>query len=114
MQPRADLSDEDASKLGMKNEDDEVEKFVMANTQELGKDKWLCPLSGKKFKGPDFVRKHIQNKHGEKIEEVKKEVRKNYLFLPPAKHTGLHNGASYLSQGFVMFFHVSCEGLPGQ
>ena len=37
MQPRADLSDEDASKLGMKNEDDEVEKFVMANTQELGK-----------------------------------------------------------------------------
>ena len=95
----------------MKNEDDEVEKFVMANTQgsnsigqlmpcfitmipiflvasfkpkyfptelthlqELGKDKWLCPLSGKKFKGPDFVRKHIFNKHGEKIEEVKKEV----------------------------------------
>ena len=39
-----------------------------------GKDKWLCPLSGKKFKGPDFVRKHIANKHGEKIEEVKKEV----------------------------------------
>lgn len=46
----------------------------MANTQELGKDKWLCPLSGKKFKGPEFVRKHIFNKHGEKVEEVKKEV----------------------------------------
>ena len=28
----------------------------------------------KKFKGPDFVRKHIFNKHQEKIEEVKKEV----------------------------------------
>lgn len=52
----------------------EVEKFVIANTQELAKDKWLCPLSGKKFKGPDFVRKHIFNKHAEKIEEVKKEV----------------------------------------
>lgn len=52
----------------------EVEKFVQANTQELAKDKWLCPLSGKKFKGPEFVRKHIFNKHGEKIEEVKKEV----------------------------------------
>ena len=26
----------------------------------------------------------------------------------------VHSGASYLSQGFVMFFHVSCEGLPGQ
>ena len=34
----------------------------------------MCPLSGKKFKGPDFVRKHIENKHTEKIEEVKKEV----------------------------------------
>lgn len=52
----------------------EVEKFVTSNTQELAKDKWLCPLSGKKFKGPDYVKKHIFNKHGEKIEEVKKEV----------------------------------------
>ena len=53
----------------------EVEKFVTANTQELAKDKWLCPMSGKKFKGPEFVRKHIFNKHGEKVEEVKMEVR---------------------------------------
>jgi hypothetical protein len=52
----------------------EVEKFIQANTQELAKDKWLCPLSGKKFKGPEFVRKHIFNKHSEKVEEVKKEV----------------------------------------
>ena len=51
-----------------------MEKFIQANTQELAKDKWLCPLSGKKFKGPEFVRKHIFNKHGEKIDEVKKEV----------------------------------------
>ena len=84
LQPRADLTDEEASKLGMKNEEDEVEKFVRANTQELGKDKWLCPLSGKKFKGPDFVRKHIFNKHNEKVEEVKKEVQyyNNYLRDP--------------------------------
>ena len=26
----------------------------------------------------------------------------------------IQSGASYLSQGFVMIFHVSCEGLPGQ
>ena len=26
----------------------------------------------------------------------------------------LQSGASYPSQDFVMFFHVSCEGLPGQ
>merc|ERR1719322_558259 len=84
VQPRGDLTEEEAGKLGMKNEDDEVEKFVQANTQELGKDKWLCPLSGKKFKGPDFVRKHIFNKHGEKVEEVKKEVKyyNNYLRDP--------------------------------
>lgn len=52
-----------------------MEKFIQANTQELAKDKWLCPLSGKKFKGPEFVRKHIFNKHAEKVDEVKKEVR---------------------------------------
>merc|ERR1712156_669150 len=74
---RGDLTEDEASKYGLKNETDEVEKFVSANTQELGKDKWLCPLSGKKFKGPDFVRKHILQKHTEKVDEVKKEV--NYF-----------------------------------
>ena len=28
LQPRADLTDDEAGKLGMKNEEDEVEKFV--------------------------------------------------------------------------------------
>lgn len=71
----AELTDEELQLLGAKDTESEVEKFVGANTQELAKDKWLCPLSGKKFKGPEFVRKHIFNKHGEKVEEVKKEVR---------------------------------------
>lgn len=44
------LSEEEALKMGRKDPEQEVEKFVSANTQELGKDKWLCPLSGKKFK----------------------------------------------------------------
>ncbi|PIK34472.1 Serrate RNA effector molecule-like protein [Apostichopus japonicus] len=59
----------------------DMEKFITANTQELAKDKWLCPLSGKKFKGPEFVRKHIFNKHSEKIDAVRKEVEyfNNYL-----------------------------------
>ena len=30
------------------------------------------------------------------------------------KRVRVQSGASYLWQGFVMFFHVSCEGLPGQ
>ncbi|XP_055871422.1 serrate RNA effector molecule homolog A-like isoform X4 [Biomphalaria glabrata] len=78
------ITDTEATQLGKKNPDVEVEKFVQSNTQELSKDKWLCPLSGKKFKGPDFVRKHIFNKHQEKIEEVKQEVKffNNYLLDP--------------------------------
>ncbi|XP_044731572.1 serrate RNA effector molecule homolog [Chrysoperla carnea] len=70
--------------LALKDEQAELDKFVLANTRELAKDKWLCPLSGKKFKGPDFVRKHIFNKHAEKVEEVKKEVQffNNYLKDP--------------------------------
>jgi len=65
----------------------EVEKFITANTQELAKDKWLCPLSGKKFKGAEFVRKHILSKHMEKVEEVKQEVKCFKLMLYTASHT---------------------------
>ncbi|KAM7374192.1 hypothetical protein PAMP_006866 [Pampus punctatissimus] len=83
------LSEEEAAKMGRKDPEEEVEKFVSANTQELGKDKWLCPLSGKKFKGPEFVRKHILNKHGDKIEEVKKEVVFFNNFLMDAKRPSL-------------------------
>ncbi|XP_077596076.1 serrate RNA effector molecule homolog isoform X3 [Stigmatopora nigra] len=83
------LSEDEAAKMGRKDPADEVEKFISANTQELGKDKWLCPLSGKKFKGPEFVRKHILNKHGEKIEEVKKEVTFFNNFLMDAKRPSL-------------------------
>ncbi|XP_048853737.1 serrate RNA effector molecule homolog isoform X2 [Brienomyrus brachyistius] len=86
---RETLSEEEAAKMGRKDPEQEVEKFVSANTQELGKDKWLCPLSGKKFKGPEFVRKHILNKHGDKIEEVKKEVVFFNNFLMDAKRPSL-------------------------
>ncbi|CAL8400083.1 unnamed protein product [Boreogadus saida] len=64
-------------------------RLCRANTQELGMDKWLCPLSGKKFKGPEFVRKHILDKHGDKIEEVKKEVTFFNNFLMDAKRPSL-------------------------
>nr|CAG4638378.1 EOG090X04A7 [Cyclestheria hislopi] len=94
LEPIKRLSDEEASKLGLKDAKSEVEKFVTANTQELAKDKWLCPLSGKKFKGPDFVRKHIFNKHGEKIDEVGKDVEyfNNYLRDPKRPQLPEHPG----------------------
>lgn len=41
------------------------------------------------FKGPEFVRKHILNKHGDKIEEVKKEVTFFNNFLMDAKRPAM-------------------------
>nr|CAG4646176.1 EOG090X04A7 [Macrothrix elegans] len=94
LEPIKRLSDEEAAKLGLKESKAEVEKFVAANTQELAKDKWLCPLSGKKFKGPDFVRKHIFNKHAEKVDEVRKDVEyfNNYLRDPKRPQLPEHPG----------------------
>lgn len=88
------IEEEELKKLGTKDTEAEVEKFVQANTQELAKDKWLCPLSGKKFKGPDFIRKHIFNKHGEKVDEVKREVEffNNYLRDPKRPQLPEHPG----------------------
>eukprot|EP00794_Sanderia_malayensis_P011788 gene11788-13008_t len=59
----------------------EVDNFIKSNTQELATDKWLCPLSGKKFRAKEFVRKHIFNKHADKLEDVKLEAEffNNYL-----------------------------------
>ncbi|KAM4565407.1 serrate RNA effector molecule homolog [Fundulus diaphanus] len=87
--PSETLSEEEAVRLGKKNPEQEVEKFLAANTQELSKDKWLCPLSGKKFKAPEFVRKHILNKHGEKVTAVRQEVEFFNNFLLDAKRPAL-------------------------
>ncbi|KAL5285783.1 SRRT family protein [Megaselia abdita] len=89
-----EIQEEELKNLGCKNADSEVDKFIQANTQELAKDKWLCPLSGKKFKGPEFIKKHILNKHGEKIDEVRKEVEyyNNYLKDPKRPQLPEHPG----------------------
>jgi hypothetical protein len=62
------LSEEELVKLGKKDPDKAVDQFIEANTVELGKDKWLCPLSGKKFKGPEFIQKHLTSKHQERLD----------------------------------------------
>uniref|UniRef100_A0A667ZEN7 Serrate, RNA effector molecule n=1 Tax=Myripristis murdjan TaxID=586833 RepID=A0A667ZEN7_9TELE len=89
LSPSETLTEEEAARLGRKDAEQEVEKFLTANTQELGKDKWLCPLSGKKFKAPEFVRKHILNKHGEKVTAVRQEVDFFNNFLLDAKRPAL-------------------------
>lgn len=88
------VDEEELKNLGCKDAEVEVQKFIQANTQELEKDKWLCPLSGKKFKGPDFVRKHIMNKHVDKVKEVRKEVEffNNYLKDPKRPQLPEHPG----------------------
>ena len=63
-----------AKRLGLKDTKEEMEAFIALNCKKIEKNIWLCPLSGKKFKGPDYVRKHIETKHVEKLEELKKEV----------------------------------------
>ncbi|KAL7306441.1 hypothetical protein TKK_0001857 [Trichogramma kaykai] len=92
--PVATVPAAEYDKLGAKNPDREVEKFIEANTQEISKEKWLCPLSGKKFKGPDYIRKHIFNKHAEKVSEVKAEAEyfNNYLKDPKRPQLPEHPG----------------------
>ena len=60
--------------LGQKAQEEEVKKFIEVNTQQLAPEKYLCPLSGKKFKGPEFVKKHIMTKHIDKVEAVRKGI----------------------------------------
>ncbi|XP_033123348.1 serrate RNA effector molecule homolog isoform X2 [Anneissia japonica] len=114
LQTKSAVDETEWTKLGKKQSESEVEKFVQANTQELSKDKWLCPLSGKKFKGPEFVRKHIFNKHSEKIDEVRKDVEyfNNYLKDPkrpqPPEPTVAAKPAQSANQGGAS--HGSAQG----
>ncbi|XP_041936728.1 serrate RNA effector molecule homolog isoform X2 [Alosa sapidissima] len=82
--PRETLSEDEVGKLGRKHPAQEVDKFVRANTRELDREKWLCVLCEKKFKGPEFVSKHLLSRHGEQVEEVRKEAAffNNFLMDP--------------------------------
>uniref|UniRef100_A0A1I7XTJ3 ARS2 domain-containing protein n=1 Tax=Heterorhabditis bacteriophora TaxID=37862 RepID=A0A1I7XTJ3_HETBA len=82
---RDSISEEEMERLGKKDGEKEVETFIQQNTVELAKDKWLCPLSGKKFKGPEFIRKHLMSKHDEKLSEVKHEATFYNNYLADAK-----------------------------
>ncbi|XP_011184461.2 serrate RNA effector molecule homolog [Zeugodacus cucurbitae] len=108
------IDDEELKNLGSKDAEAEVEKFIQANTQELAIDKWLCPLSGKKFKGPEFIRKHIFNKHTEKVEEVRKEVEffNNYLRDPKRPQLPEHASSSKRTTSESGGFGYRASGYP--
>uniref|UniRef100_A0A4W6FVP3 Serrate, RNA effector molecule n=1 Tax=Lates calcarifer TaxID=8187 RepID=A0A4W6FVP3_LATCA len=112
LSPSETLSEEEAARLGKKDPEQEVEKFLSANTQELSKDKWLCPLSGKKFKAPEFVRKHILNKHAEKVAAVRQEVEFFNNFLLDAKRPALPESKPLLPPAQAA--PPGVPGFPGQ
>nr|CDS23688.1 serrate RNA effector molecule [Echinococcus granulosus] len=74
-----DLTDEEIEALGARDPEAAAEAFIEANIQKRTSKKkpckvvWVCPLSDKKFREPVFVRKHILNKHMEKVEAAKKD-----------------------------------------
>uniref|UniRef100_A0A5K3ES13 Serrate RNA effector molecule homolog n=1 Tax=Mesocestoides corti TaxID=53468 RepID=A0A5K3ES13_MESCO len=74
-----DLTDEEIAALGARDPEKAAEDFIEANIQKRTSKKkpykvvWVCPLSDKKFREPVFVRKHILNKHLEKVEAAKKD-----------------------------------------
>ena len=78
------LSEEEVAELGEKTLEEELEVFFKASVEELSKDKWLCKLSGKKFRSFEFVKKHIVNKFPGKVKQVRMEVEylKNFLADP--------------------------------
>jgi len=82
------LVDSEVQKLGKKDVKNEIDNFIESNALELAKDKWLCPLSGKKFRAKEFVVKHIHNKHSDKLKAVRLEVEffNNYLADPKRPH----------------------------
>jgi len=81
MEKVTSLSDLEVTALGIRDEDQEVERFIKANIEELKPGRFLCPLSGKKFKGEEYVRKHIESKFVGRLEEVRNVVKSfnNYL-----------------------------------
>uniref|UniRef100_A0A183BYF2 ARS2 domain-containing protein n=1 Tax=Globodera pallida TaxID=36090 RepID=A0A183BYF2_GLOPA len=82
------LAERELQKLGKKDAEKAVEEFVNVNTQQLGAEKWLCPLSGKKFKGPEFVHKHITTKYKEEVDKMRHDALyfNNFITDPNRPH----------------------------
>ncbi len=60
--------------MGLKDLNSEIESFINKNCKKIDKDVFLCLLNGKKFKGPEYVKKHIELKHREKLLDIRKDV----------------------------------------
>lgn len=84
LKPMPTIVDDEMAKLGKQDPEVEVNKFIDKNTEYLSPGKYFCPLSKKKFKGPEFVKKHIENKFAENLDAIRKDAAyfNNYLADP--------------------------------
>lgn len=80
----APLTEKEAKTLGLTTEEEAVKQFIKDNTKNPKEDKYECAIEKKKFKAPEFVEKHIHNKHQNLIEDTKKEAIcfNNYIMDP--------------------------------
>lgn len=79
------LSETEQKQLGKRNSDEEVENFIYQHTVEKKAGvKYICKLTKKKFTAPEYVRKHIFTRCGDKLDEVRTEVEffNNYIADP--------------------------------
>lgn len=78
------VSQEEANLLGFITEEEAVKQFIKDNTKNPKQEKYECAIERKKFRGPEFVEKHIYNKHQNLIEDTKKEAIffNNYIMDP--------------------------------
>ncbi|CAH8864419.1 unnamed protein product [Trichobilharzia szidati] len=84
------LKEIDCKKLGFRNAEEVAEEFIKLNTRRKKRKTdviWVCPLSNKKFRDPIYVKKHILNKHMDKVEAAKNDNAHffNNFLMDPAR-----------------------------
>lgn len=87
------LSESDQLLLGKKDVDQAIESFIWQHTVEkVAGEKYACKLTKKRFTAPEYVRKHIFNRCGDKLDEVRADVAffNNYV-ADPKRPIILHN-----------------------
>ena len=61
--------------LGIEKVERTVEEFIAGTVTTIVEgQKYGCTLSDKMFKGPEYVHKHVRNKHGEKVAAIRSKI----------------------------------------
>jgi hypothetical protein len=57
-----------------------VDNFIRENTIEMDPGiKFRCKLCNKLFKGKEYVKKHIYNKHSEQLQNIENQVSREVI-----------------------------------